>query len=181
MKAKIVKNSIYFIMLLILSILFEPIMGFYKNIIFDRGISTLIITLLSGLFGFMIAVIPFAIQLFNQDNINKNNDFLNKLMTDEKFKFFIKPMFNRFIKILYIIFYLFIYLYSLNIIEKINLSKITFLHKEIFSMSLYNIGIAILFYFYSYLLIIFFIMLRNIIRDLQTLVFIFFKIKDENE
>lgn len=179
MKVKIIKNSIYFIVLLILGISFELIMDLYKNIIFDRDVSILSITLFSGLFGFMVAVIPFAIQLFNQDNVNKKNDFLNKLMTYEKFNSFVKPMFNRFIKMLYIMFCLFIYLYLLNIIEKINLPKITFLYKEIFSISLYKIGIFILFYIYLYLIIEFFIMLRNIIRDLQTLVFIFFKIKDK--
>lgn len=179
MKAKIIRNTIFFIIVFIFSVLFEHIINLYKDIIFDINITILLITPLAGLFGFMVVVIPFAIQLFNQDNVDKKNDFLNKLMTDEKIKFFVKPMFNRFIKMLYIMFCLFIYLYLLNIIEKINLSKITFLYKEIFSIPLYKIGVVILFYIYLYLIVEFFIMLRNIIRDLQTLVFIFFQTKDK--
>ncbi|MCG3707996.1 hypothetical protein L5F25_03150 [Aliarcobacter butzleri] len=172
----------YLILLIIIFIglFIEQIFNFYKTIVFDGNTITLLVSLISGLFGFTVAVIPFAIQLFNQDNTNKKNDFLNKLMKKDKFDYFIKPMFNRFIKMLYIMFCLFAYAILLTILEtnKENLKSFSFLHKIFFEVHFYKYLIAILFYFYIVLIIEFFIMLRNIIRDLQTLVFNFFKSKE---
>jgi len=61
-------------------VFFEPIISLYKSIVLNVNIVILLVTLIAGLFGFIVAVIPFAIQLFNQDNTNHKNDFLNKLM-----------------------------------------------------------------------------------------------------
>ena len=172
----------YFILFLIVSLglFFEPIISLYKSIVLNVNIVVLLVTLIAGLFGFIVAVIPFAIQLFNQDNANQKNDFLNKLMKKDKFNFFVKPMFNRFIKMLYIMFFLFIYAFFLNVLQTINLKSIDFLYIEILKIPIYKFGIVFLFYGYIILIAEFFIMLRNIIRDLQTLVFNFFKSKEND-
>lgn len=174
------KSIIYIIVFVIIvaGSFSNSVIGFYKSIIFDDNIIVLLIALIAGLFGFIVAVIPFAIQLFNQDNIAKNNIFLNKLMTKDKFNFFIKPMFNRFIKILYIMLSLFVYIFFLIILQKIPLSKILFIHKDFFYISIYQLFIMILFYLYIILIFNFLSTLRNVIRDLQTLIFYFYKSKN---
>ena len=154
------------------------LLNIYKDIVFNANIVILLETLIAGLFGFIIVVIPFVIQLFNQDNINKKNEFLNKLMKKDKFEFFVKPMFNRFIKMLYIMLLLFMYAFFLNILQAIDLKSTSFLYAEIFKIPFYKYGVLFLFYVYIVLIIDFFMMLRYIIRDLQTLVFIFFKSKE---
>jgi len=176
---KVLSRYLVLFIIIFLGLFSEQLLNIYKNIIINVNISILLITLISGLFGFIVAVIPFAIQLFNQDNTSKKNDFLNKLMQKDKFNFFIKPMFNRFIKTLYIMFSLFLYAFFLNILQSIDIKSISFLYKEIFEIPLYKFGIVILFYIYLVLIIEFFTMLKNIIRDLQTLVFNFFKVKED--
>ncbi len=161
-----------------IGLFFEEIISLYKSIVLNVNIVILLVTLIAGLFGFIVAVIPFAIQLFNQDNTNQKNDFLNKLMKKDKFNFFVKPMFNRFIKMLYIMLFLFIYAFFLNVLQTANLKNFSFMYIEIFTIPIYKIGIVFLFYGYIVLITEFFIMLRNIIRDLQTLVFNFFKSKE---
>lgn len=172
------KYIILFFIVLI-GLFFEQITSLYKSIVLNVNIVILLVTLIAGLFGFIVAVIPFAIQLFNQDNTNHKNDFLNKLMKKDKFDFFVKPMFNRFIKMLYIMLFLFIYAFFLNVLQTVNLKNFTFMYVEIFTIPIYKFGIVFLFYGYIVLIIEFFIMLRNIIRDLQTLVFNFFKSKEK--
>lgn len=180
MKVKLVKHIILFIFIFMSSLFFDEAIKIYKNILFNTNITMLIVTLIAGLFGFMVAVIPFAIQLFNQDNEKKENNFLNKLMKKDKFDFFIKPMFNRFIKMLYLMFILFIYYFILNLIQTIDFKEISFLYEEIFKISLLKLGITVLIYIYLLLIFSFFLMLRNIIRDLQSLVFYFFKSKEND-
>ncbi len=161
-------------------VFFEPIISLYKSIVLNVNIVILLVTLIAGLFGFIVAVIPFAIQLFNQDNTNHKNDFLNKLMKKDKFDFFVKPMFNRFIKMLYIMLFLFIYAFFLNVLQTVNLKIFSFMYIEIFTIPIYKIGIVFLFYGYIVLITEFFIMLKNIIKDLQTLIFNFFKSKEND-
>lgn len=176
---KVLYKNIGLFIIVLIGLFSEQLFNIYKNIIFNTNITILLVTIIAGLFGFIVAVIPFAIQLFNQDNLNKRNRFLNKLMTKKKFGFFVKPMFNRFIKMLNIMFMLFIYTFLLNILQTIDFKNTTFLYKEIYEISLYKFGIGCLFYIYLVLIIQFFTMLRNIIRDLQTLVFNFFKVKED--
>ena len=177
---KVLSKYLGLFIIIFLGLFSEQILNIYKSIILNVNITILLITLIAGLFGFIVAVIPFAIQLFNQDNTNKKNDFLNKLMKEEKFNFFVKPMFNRFIKILYIMFSLFLFIFFLNILQAIDLKSISYLYIEFFNMPLYKFGVVFLFYIYLVLIIEFFIMLKNIIRDLQTLVFNFFKSNENN-
>lgn len=162
----------------LIGLFFEEIISLYISIVLNVNIVILLVTLIAGLFGFIVAVIPFAIQLFNQDNTNHKNDFLNKLMKKDKFNFFVKPMFNRFIKMLYIMLFLFIYAFFLNVLQTVNLKNFSFMYIDIFTIPIYKIGIIFLFYGYIVLIAEFFIMLINIIRDLQTLVFNFFKSKE---
>lgn len=177
---KVFSKYLIFFLVIFVGLLSEQVLTTYKSIVLNVNIVILLVTLIAGLFGFIVAVIPFAIQLFNQDNTNKKNDFLNKLMKKDKFNFFVKPMFNRFIKMLYIMLFLFIYAFFLNVLQTIDLKSIDFLYVEIFKIQLYKFGIIVLFYVYVTLIIEFFTMLRNIIRDLQTLVFNFFKSKEDN-
>ena len=53
----------YLILLIIIFIglFIEQIFNFYKTIVFDGNTITLLVSLISGLFGFTVAVIPFAI------------------------------------------------------------------------------------------------------------------------
>lgn len=180
---KVFTKYIFLFLIVLVGLFFPIIFNFYKNIIFDNNIIALFISLISGLFGFTVAVIPFAIQLFNQDNTNKKNEFLNKLMRKDKFDFFIKPMFNRFIKMLYIMFYLFLYviLLSFLVVNKNNLKEILFLHETFLNIPIYKFCVVTLFYLYLILIVEFFKILKNIIRDLQTLVFNFFKSKENND
>ncbi|MDP3587322.1 MAG: hypothetical protein Q8R58_04660 [Sulfuricurvum sp.] len=174
---KALSKYIVLFFIVLSGLFFEQVFIVYKHIILDTNIITLMVGLISGLFGFIVAVIPFAIQLFNQDNKNQKNDFLNKLMENDKFNFFVKPMFSRFIKMLQIMFLLFLYAIFLTILasNKENLKLFSFLYEELYRVPLYKICITVVFYVYLVLMSIFFINLKNIIRDLQTLVFNFFK------
>jgi len=180
---KALSKYIFLFLIVLIGLFFPKIFNFYENIIFNNNIIALFISLISGLFGFTVAVIPFAIQLFNQDNTNKKNDFLNKLMQKDKFDFFVKPMFNRFIKLLNIMFYLFLYviLLSFFVANKNNLKEILFLNEMFLNIPIYKFGVIALFYLYLILIIKFLKMLKNIIRDLQTLVFNFFKSRENND
>ncbi len=179
---KALSKYIFIFLIVLIGLFFPKIFNFYENIIFNNNIIALFISLISGLFGFTVAVIPFAIQLFNQDNTNKKNDFLNKLMQKDKFDFFVKPMFNRFIKLLNIMFYLFLYviLLSFFVANKNNLKEILFLNEMFLNIPIYKFGVIALFYLYLILIIKFLKMLKNIIRDLQTLVFNFFRSRENN-
>ncbi len=179
MKMKLIKYLGLFLITFI-ALFNNAIFNIYKNIIFSENIVILLVTLIAGLFGFTIAVIPFAIQLFNQDNTNEKNKFLNKLMKKDKFDFFVKPMFNRFIKMLKLMFYLFAYTFFINIIQMIDSENINFLYNEILKIPIKNYLLLAIFYVYALLVIEFFIMLKNIIRDLETLVFNFFKTKQDS-
>lgn len=180
-KKTIFKNSIIFI--LIFSALFNfTLLKIYEDIVLNSNIIILLATLIAGLFGFIIAVIPFSIQLLNQDNKqgNEKNSFLNKLMDNDKFNFYVKPMLNRFIKALRIMFYLFIYIFFIHIVQIINIKEITFLQVEYFNNTLSTYLLLCIFYVYIILIINFFIVLKNIIRDLESLVFDFIKSKTNN-
>lgn len=68
---KVFNKYLIFFLVICISLLSEQIFNIYKNIVLNVNIIILLVTLIAGLFGFMVAVIPFAIQLFNQDNTNK--------------------------------------------------------------------------------------------------------------
>jgi len=158
MKIKLIK---YFGLFLItfIGLFNNPIFNIYKNITFSENIVILLVTLIAGLFG---------------------NEFLNKLMKKEKFNFFVKPMFYRFIKILKLMFYLFSYIFFINLIQTVNTTNIEFLHNQILTIPIKTYLLLVLFYIYILLIVDFFIMLKNIIRDLETLVFNFFKAKSDS-
>jgi len=81
---------------------------------------------------------------------------------------------------LYIMLFLFIYAFFLNVLQTVNLKIFSFMYIEIFTIPIYKIGIVFLFYGYIVLITEFFIMLKNIIKDLQTLIFNFFKSKEND-
>ena len=159
-------NNKYLIYLTIIIILLG--LFFDKDILFSTNTAMFLITLIAGLFGFMVALIPFTLQLFSKDNISKN-EYLAKCMEKENFDFFIKPMFARFINMLRIMFFLFVYAFLLNILQ-------TVFTKDIIPINIYyKITIIIFFVIYTILIIQFFMILKYIIRDLETLIFKFYK------
>lgn len=179
MNNKIVVKHLLVLTITSLAFLDHDILIAYKQIVLNSNIIILLATLIAGLFGFIVAVIPFSIQLLNQDNVEKKNKFLNKLMNKEKFDFFIKPMLNRFIKALRIMLYLFIYIFIIHILQIININKINYLNSIYFGFSVKYYSLLIVFYIYLILTLNFFIMLRSIIRDLESLVFTFIQSKNE--
>lgn len=142
----------------------------YLIILKNANNISLIISLLSGLFGFVIALIPLAIQLLSI----KNNKFVETLLEKENIDSLIKPLFNRFIGILKSMFILFIFLIVLSSLQTIKI-KISCLDIEFFDISVKKYLALILFYSYLILLSDFLLRLKNIIRDLNSLKNIFLK------
>lgn len=142
----------------------------YLTIVKNTNNVSLIISLISGLFGFVIAVIPLAIQLLSI----KNNKFVETLLMQENIDSLIKPLFNRFIGILKSMFYLFIFLIVLSSLQIIKI-KISFFDIEFFDISIKKYLALIILYIYLVLLFDFLLRLKNIIRDLSSLKNIFFK------
>lgn len=87
-------------------------MNILSNILFS-DINIFFITLIAGIFGFIIAAIPFTIQLLeikSNEKIQKINE--NKIMR--------KKLFDKYSEILFNAFYLFIFLLLLEIIKQIS-------------------------------------------------------------
>jgi len=152
-----------------LALIDKNIMAFYKGILLNTNLVVLFVTLIAGLFGFVIAVIPFAIQLFNQDY--KNNKFRDEFDT------FVIPLLRRFTKILYIMLYFFIFMSFLHLIQTINIEPIKFLEKKYFAIKLKEYTFLSIFYIYIIFIIKFFNALKNIIMDLDTMISIFIREK----
>ena len=158
------------------SIVYNSFFQLYKDILLNTNIVILLATLIAGLFGFMIAALLFAIQFFSQDFEKQKNDFLEQLIKEE-FKDLVEPMLARFIKILYLALSVFVCVFFLSILQAVNIKDMTFLYIEIMNISLYKYGVILLFYGYIATLSNFFFTLTSMVRDLQTLVFIFIKSK----
>ena len=65
-----------------------------------------------------------------------------------------------------------------HIIQSIDFKNIYFLNNIYFGYSVKTYIILIIFYCYLYLVINFFMMLKNIIRDLESLIFTFIQSKE---
>ncbi len=156
---------ILFLLLFSLASLYLELFPFYKKIILDESNMIIIITLVAGLFGFMIAIIPFAMQLLNKGT---QNEFLKKLIV--KSDFYIEPMFNRFISLLYIMLVIILYFLIINVSKAIGFGYIND------TENWYKIVIIISMYIYIVLIFKFILMLKNTITDLKSLIYIFFHI-----
>jgi len=144
-------------------------MEIYKEILLNTNLVVLFATLMAGLFGFVIAVIPFAIQLFNQDY--KNNKFF------DEFNNFVIPLLRRFTKILNIMLYFFIFISLLHLVQTIDIKPLKFLEKKYYSIELKEYLFLSIFYIYIIFIVKFFNALKNIIMDLDTMISIFIKEK----
>ena len=131
----------------------------FKIIMLNKELNSLLVTLIAGLFGFIVAIIPFAIHLLNQ-----NDDFMQKLKRENNFNVLIKPLFDRLLSFLKNMFVLFVFIDSLD-------NKILF--KEHLNISEYTL--AFVFGIYFVLICNFLIGLYRLIRDLKSLVQIFLK------
>lgn len=147
-------------------ICYKIIVSFLEN----KEIDTLLVTLIAGLFGFIAAVIPFAIHLLSQ-----NNDFTNKLKQKDNLNTLIKPLFKRldhFLKYM-------LFLFSILLIFSFTKDSIFlyFQNKEIFQEYFSCKKFLMSFAFSFYILLIFYFIkyLYMLIRDLKSLVDLFFK------
>ena len=175
---KMLKNSLgYFILLLfiVLGLEYKELMEIYIGIVLNTNLVVLFATLIAGLFGFVIAVIPFAIQLFNQDK--QSSEFHTEMLTKDKFNTFVVPLFRRFSKILKIMFSFFIFISILHIIQTIDIKSFSFLEQKYADLMIKEYFFLVLFYCYIIFIWHFFRMLKNIVRDLETMIFIFIKQK----
>lgn len=80
------------LILLFLGIKVDSFYIIFKSLLFNKDLFSLFSTLIAGLFGFVVAIVPLAIHIFNQ-----NTDFINKLTKQDSLNFYIKPLFYRFI------------------------------------------------------------------------------------
>jgi len=88
--------------MIIVQACFSEIFTFLNNILNSKQIATYILTVIAGLFGFIIAAIPLTIQLLeiknnkNIDKINENKSMKTKIFDDYinviKFSFFLTVM-----------------------------------------------------------------------------------------
>ena len=148
-----------------------------EKIFINKELNTLLVTLTAGLFGFVVAIIPFAIHLLNQ-----KNDFTEKLKEKNNFKALINPLFNRFFDFLKNMLLLFVFLLIFAIARDIVLEY--FKEKIIFEkyFSIQRCIISLILGIYIVLVVKFLFGLYALIRDLKSLVQIFFKTytKDSN-
>lgn len=172
---KKIKASLKYLLLFLfisIALIDKNLMIIYKEIILNTNLVVLFATLMAGLFGFVIAVIPFAIQLFNQDY--KNNKFR------DEFDSFVVPLLRRFTKILNTMLYFFIFILLLHLIQTITIEPLKFLEKKYFSIELKEYIFLAIFYIYVVFIMKFFNALKNIIIDLDTMISIFIKEKKKD-
>lgn len=86
----------------------------FKIIMLNKELNSLLVTLIAGLFGFIVAIIPFAIHLLNQ-----NDDFMQKLKRENNFNVLIKPLFDRLLSFLKNMFVLFVFLLIFSVVREI--------------------------------------------------------------
>ncbi len=109
----------------------NDILEFYIAILKNTNISSFIVSLISGLFGFIIAVIPFAIQMLS----NKESKFVESLLKKENFDFLIKPMFGRLIAVLKLMVVIFAFILALSSMQTVEINldilRVEFIHISI--------------------------------------------------
>jgi hypothetical protein len=130
--------------------------GAIQSILKNQNISYFLITLIAGLFGFIIAIIPFTIQMLSMET---QSLFVKELKKSN----LIKGLFKRLIALLKSMFLLFVYLLGIE----------TFIGDfEISNEYAY----VFIFFIHVYLTYDFLYTLKNIIfNDIESLVNIYFK------
>lgn len=160
----VIRNGICLVVVLFLGFYYEVAISFYKSILLDRYISLLLVVLFSVVFGLVMVITLFVMWFFSGYEARKNS-FLGKLM---EFDFYIKPMFERFIRSLYVMLLALVYFVVLSIVQNIAF-------EEFVSSEVVIVGVSVLFYVYLYLVVRFFLVVKNIIRDLESMTFIFMR------
>jgi hypothetical protein len=123
-----------------------------KILIGDNNISIFLITIIAGLFGFIIASIPLTMQLLEI----KNHDKIDLINSNPIMK---KKIFDRYIKLIQASFYLFLFILF------IELSEIIFLPN--------GLMIILLFCGYTYFIYNFIRQLYKLINILKELILIY--------
>ena len=160
--------------LLFLGISVDSFYFIFKGLLFNKDLFSLFSTLIAG---FVVAIVPLAIHIFNQ-----NTDFINKLTEQDSLNFYIKPLFYRFISFLKSMFYLFAFMLFILIIKDIVSSDVfKEIDKMIWCITAKRVLVVALFITYIFLIKVFLFEIYTIIRDLRSLIQIFFKIKKENQ
>lgn len=169
-KVKFITLSVLFILIIFFCIQNDICYKIIKAIFLNKELNVLLVTLIAGLFGFVVAIIPFAIHLLNQ-----NNDFVDKLKEENNFKVLIAPLFNRFFDFLKNMFALFVFLLIFAIARDVILEY--FESKAMFEKYFYiqQCIISLIFGVYIILAIKFLFGLYRLILDLRSLVQIFLK------
>lgn len=164
------------LILLFLGIKVDSFYIVFKSLLFNKDLFSLFSTLIAGLFGFVVAIVPLAIHIFNQ-----NTDFINKLTEQDSLNFYIKPLFYRFISFLKSMFCLFIFILFILIIKDVASSDVfKEIDKMIWCITVKRVLIVALFIIYVFLIKVFLFEIYTIIRDLRSLIQVFFKIKKES-
>lgn len=140
-----------------------------ESLLKNKEINTLLVTLIAGLFGFIAAIIPFAIHLLSQ-----NNDFTNKLKRKDNLNMLIRPLFGR---LIYFLIYMIILFFVLLVFSWLKDIFSFFENKEVFQEYFNNKKGFMYFIFSIYISCIycFFKYLCMLVRDLKSLVNLFFK------
>ena len=169
-KIKSIVLNIIFILIVFFGIQNNVCYKIIEAVFLNKELNVLLVTLIAGLFGFVIAIIPFAIHLLSQ-----NNDFIDKLKEENNFKILINPLFNRFFCFLQNMFILFVFLLVFAVardtIGEYLKNKIFF--EEHFNILRYIISIISGIYFI--LVFRFLFGLYRLVLDLKSLVQIFLK------
>jgi len=135
-----------------------------EKILLSDSISMYLITIIAGLFGFIIASIPLTIQLLEL----KGNDNINKINKNPIMK---KKIFERYIKLIKASFYLFIFILYVELLKIITFSE-TIIIPE-------NIIVLIVFIFYLFFIYKFLCNLYKLINVLKLLISIYLNTEKE--
>lgn len=164
------KKHFWAFIVIVIAFIDERILTLYISILKNSNIQSFIVSLISGLFGFIIAVVPFAIQMLS----NKESDFVKSLLEKNNSDFFIRPLFTRLITTLKAMMLFFVFIVAIAIFQS-SLSDFNFLNIHLFGIPIKRYFVLVVFYCYLILGYNFLASLRHVIRDLESLINTFFK------
>lgn len=179
MKVKLT-NLIIFLLLFFINFLFtqDLICNHYKNLLLSSRLQTIFITLIAGLFGFIIAVIPLAIQVFS-----RKNSFTKYLANKKESQFYLEPFFNRFITFLSTMLYLVFFYICIELF-----SELVLLSKNIDIPLFLNYKVYIKYFYYSLMLTVYIHLCKKLllslyrsIRDINSLKNCFLNFSEEQK
>lgn len=141
---------------------FEEVLVFYKSVLFDSSLQGIIVVFLSMAFIGALLGLCFCMYFFSCTQKGENI-YLDKLMEEDNFNFFIKPMYGRFISLLYWVLITYVYLIFIKLLS---LAKLE-IDKD------YEwVVISSLFCVYAWLAFRFVSKLRILLRSMKSMSFI---------